>query len=125
VDAKDQVLGRLATRIARILQGKHKATFTPNFLCGDKVVVINASQIKVTGNKVDDKVYDWYSGYHSGRHEITYKQLLAKNPGKIIYVAVKGMLPRTLLAKRMIRGLKVYPGEKHEQAAQKPEKVVL
>lgn len=118
IDAKDKVLGRLSTRIARILQGKTKATYSPNFLCGDKVVVINASLIKITGNKLENKMYDRYSGYPGGIKEISMKDLQAKNPSRVLYCAVRGMLPRSMLAKRMIRGLRIYPGEKHEQEAQ-------
>lgn len=123
IDAKDQVLGRLSTRIAHILQGKHKPTYSPNFLCGDKVVVINSKHLKITGNKLINKIYDTYSGYPSGLKEKSMTSIMTKSPTKILYLAVKGMLPKTLLAKRMIRGLKIYPEEAHEQTAQKPNKV--
>lgn len=123
VDAKDKVLGRLSTRIAKILQGKTKATYSPNFLCGDKVIVINAKHIKITGNKLENKNYDRYSGYPGGIKEISLKHLQEKNPSRVLYCAVRGMLPKTLLAKRMIRGLKIYPEEKYEQEAQQPTKV--
>lgn len=123
IDAKDKVLGRLSTRIAKILQGKTKATYSPNFLCGDKVVVINAKHLKFTGNKFEDKIYDKYSGYPGGIKEINLKTLQAKNPSRVLYNAVKGMLPKTMLAKRMIRGLKVYAEDKHEQEAQNPIKL--
>lgn len=123
IDAKDEVLGRLSTRIARILQGKTKPTYTPNFLCGDKVVVINAKYVKLTGTKLEHKMYDKYSGYPGGISEISLKNLQAKSPTRILYCAVKGMLPRSLLAKRMLRSLKIYPENKHEQVAQQPVKL--
>jgi large subunit ribosomal protein L13 len=123
IDAKDKVLGRLSTRIARILQGKTKATYSPNLLCGDRVVVINASQIKITGNKLENKMYDRYSGYPGGIKEISMKDMQAKNPSRLLYCAVRGMLPKSMLAKRMIRGLKIYPDAKHEQEAQQPIKL--
>ena len=123
VDAKDKVLGRLSTRIAKILQGKTKATYSPNFLCGDKVIVINAKHIKITGNKLENKNYDRYSGYPGGIKEISLKRLQEKNPSRVLYCAIRGMLPKTLLAKRMIRGLKIYPEDKHGQEAQQPTKI--
>ncbi|MDD4183366.1 MAG: 50S ribosomal protein L13 [Candidatus Omnitrophica bacterium] len=123
VDAKDQVLGRLSTRIAKILQGKTKATYSPNFLCGDKVIVINAKHVKITGNKLESKNYDRYSGYPGGIKDISLKRLQEKNPSRVLYCAVRGMLPKTLLAKRMIRGLKVYAEDKYEQEAQQPTKI--
>lgn len=123
IDAKDKVLGRLSTRIAKILQGKTKATYTPNFLCGDKVIVINAKHIKITGNKLENKNYDRYSGYPGGIKEISLKRLQEKNPSRVLYCAVRGMLPKTLLAKRMIRGLKIYAENKHDQEAQQPVKL--
>jgi len=123
IDAKDQVLGRLSTRIAKILQGKTKATYSPNFLCGDRVVVINASHVKLTGNKLENKMYDRYSGYPGGIKEISMKDLQAKNPSRLLYCAVRGMLPKSMLAKRMIRGLRIYADEKYEQVAQQPIKI--
>jgi large subunit ribosomal protein L13 len=123
IDAKDKVLGRLSTRIAKILQGKTKPTYSPNFLCGDKVVVVNAKHIKVTGAKMEHKIYDKYSGYPSGIKEINLKTLQEKNPSRVLYSAVRGMLPKTFLGKRMLRSLKIYPDEKHEQQAQQPVKL--
>jgi len=123
IDAKDMVLGRLATRIARILMGKTKPGYTPNFICGDKVVVINAKLVKYTGNKLKKKIYDKYSGYPSGRKEITLEELNKKNPVLALRSAVKGMLPRNVLAKQMLRNLKIYPENKHAHEAQKPEKI--
>lgn len=123
IDAQGRILGRLATRIAKILQGKHKACFTPNSICGDKVVVINAEQIRVTGKKVKEKIYDKYSGYPGGRKEINLKQLTEKNPTKALRYAVSGMLPKNKLRKEMLRSLKIYPAAEHKQAAQKPEEI--
>ena len=123
VDARNKTLGRIATRIAKILQGKTKPTYSPNFLCGDYVVVINARYIKVTGKKLEEKIYDRYSGYPGGRKEITLKELMKKNPSKALYLAVKGMLPKNKLRKRMLRALKIYPEDKHPHLAQKPEKI--
>ncbi|MFH1768399.1 MAG: 50S ribosomal protein L13 [Candidatus Omnitrophota bacterium] len=123
IDAKDKILGRLASRIARILQGKTKATYTPNFLSGDNVVVINAEYIRVTGNKLKDKVYDKYSGYPSGRKKITLTQLMEKNPVKVLHLAVKGMLPRNILGRQMLRLLKIYRHDEHCHQGQKPQKI--
>ncbi len=125
VDAKDQVLGRLATRIARVLTGKHKPIFTPNAICGDKVVVINARYIKLTANKYNTKVYDRYSGYPGGLKNMSLKELMQKNPTKVLYIAVKGMLPKNNLGREMIKSLKVYPESQHEQQAQKPQLINL
>ncbi len=123
IDAKDKVLGRLACRIARILQGKNKATYTPNSFCGDRVVVINAKHIKVTGNKHQKKVYDKYSGYPSGRKVMKLKVLAEKNPAAVLQIAVKGMLPRNNIGAQMFKSLKVYPEAEHNQAAQKPQTI--
>ncbi len=123
VDARNKVLGRFASRIARILQGKHKPTYSPNFLCGDIVVVVNAKYIKVTGTKLKTKIYDKYSGYPSGRKEITLEQLLQKNPTKVLRMAVKGMLPKNQLAKIMLRSLKIYLEDECPHAGQKPQKI--
>lgn len=125
VDAKDQVLGRLATRIALVLQGKHKPIFTPNAICGDKVVVINARYVKLTADKYNTKVYDRYSGYPSGLKNMSLKDLMKKNPTKVLYTAVKGMLPKNNLGREMIKSLKVYPENQHMQQAQKPELINL
>jgi large subunit ribosomal protein L13 len=123
IDAKDKVLGRLSSRIAKILQGKHKATYSPNFLCGDHVVVINAKHVKITGNKLKQKAYDRYSGYPGGIKEITMERLAEKNPTRILYLAVQGMVPRTLLGKRMMRLLNVYPDATHGHVAQNPKAI--
>ena len=125
VDAKDKVLGRLASRIAMILQGKNKATYTPNMLGGDKVVVINASLIKVSANKFKTKIYDKYSGYPSGRKEITLKGLMDKKPERALQAAVKGMLPKNHLGRMMYKSFKVFAGDKHKHAAQKPKTIEI
>ncbi len=125
VDAKDEILGRLASKIAMILRGKNKASFTPHVDCGDNVVVINASQIKLTGNKMTDKQYVSHSGYPGGQKFITPEALLAKKPIAVVEKAVKGMLPKNRLGRELFRNLYVYEGAEHAQEAQKPKKVEL
>ncbi|MBI4597290.1 MAG: 50S ribosomal protein L13 [Candidatus Omnitrophica bacterium] len=120
IDAKDQVLGRLATRIAMILRGKHKPTFTPFLDTGDFVVVINADKVAVTGNKLKNKVYRRYSGYPSGHKEITLERLLKTHPERVISQAVKGMMPDGSLGRHLLTKLKVYAGAQHPHAAQQP-----
>ena len=121
VDAKDKVLGRLSTRIARILQGKNKPSYSPNFLCGDRVIVINVKHVKISANKGESKIYDKYTGFHSGRKEMRFKILMEKNPSRILYLAVKGMLPKSNLGAQMLRSLRIYPEGEHKQLAQKPQ----
>lgn len=123
IDARDKVLGRLSTRIARILQGKDSPRYTPNLLIGSKVVVINARHIRVTGNKDEKKMYDKYSGYSSGRKEIPLKRLKEKNHTLALYSAVKGMLPKNSLGKIMLRSLKIHLDDKHTHQAQKPQEI--
>ena len=123
IDAKDRILGRLSTRIAKILQGKHKAVYSPNFLCGDRVIVVNAKYIRVTGDKLNQKMYDKYSGYPSGRREINLKELQSKNPSKVIYYAVKGMLPKSTLGKQMLKSLSIYEEGEHKHQGQQPKKI--
>ncbi len=125
VDAKDKTLGRLASKIAIILMGKHKPYYTPHVDCGDFVVVINADKIKLTGSKWDKKVYYWHTGYLGGIKSRTAKQMLEKKPEFLIYHAVKGMLPKNNLARRMLKKLKVYAGEMHPHTAQKPESIEI
>lgn len=125
VDASGQVLGRLATQIAKYLRGKHKPAFTPHADTGDYVIVINAQKIKVTGNKTHDKIYYSHSGFPGGIKEITFEKLHAKNPAKIIELAVKGMLPKNPLGRAMLRKLKVYDSEEHPHTAQMPELINL
>ncbi len=121
VDAKGQNLGRLASRIAPILRGKHKPTFTPNQDIGDFIVVINADQIVVTGNKLDEKLYYRYSGYPGGLSETKLRNVLGKFPERALTAAVKGMLPDGALGRAMLKKLKVYAGSEHPHAAQKPQ----
>jgi len=121
VDAKDVVLGRLSTEVASILRGKHKATFTPNVDCGDYVIVINAEKVALTGKKLTDKIYYQHSGYSSGLKTRNAKEMLEKQPQKLVERAVKGMLPKTKLGNAMYRKLYVYCGEEHPHQAQKPE----
>ena len=125
VDAKDEVLGRLASKVAKILRGKNKPSFTPHVDCGDNVIVINASQIKLTGNKMTQKQYVSHSGYPGGQKFITPEALLAKKPIAVIEKAVKGMLPKNSLGRELFRNLYVYEGSEHDQEAQKPKKVDL
>lgn len=121
VDAKDQVLGRLASRIAMVLRGKHKPTFTPFIDAGDFVVVVNCAQIKTTGNKAEQKIYERYSGYPGGRRTRTLAQVLATHPDRALRQAVKGMMPDGPLGRQQLRKLKIYNGAAHRQTAQKPE----
>ena len=121
VDAEGMTLGRLASEVARVLRGKNKPTFTPHIDTGDYVIVINAEKIKVTGKKLDQKVYYHHSGYVGGLKETTLKEKLAKKPEQVIELAVKGMLPKGPLGRQMYRKLFVYAGPEHKHAAQKPE----
>jgi large subunit ribosomal protein L13 len=121
VDAAGKTLGRLASEVAKRLRGKHKPEFTPHVDTGDYIVVINAQDIKVTGNKTKDKIYYSHSGFPGGIKEITFEKLLAKKPERIFEIAVKGMLPKNPLGRAMYRKLKVYAGATHEHAAQQPQ----
>lgn len=109
IDAKGKVLGRLASKIATILQGKHKPVYTPNQNMGDFVVVINAKDIVLTGKKWDQKIYRWHSGYPGGLKEITARKLWEKHPERILYLAVRGMLPKNFQRERMLKKLKIFP----------------
>ncbi len=120
IDAQDKILGRLATVVASILRGKNKPIYTPHIDTGDQVIVINAAKIKVTGDKLEQKTYKYYSGYPSGQREVKLGSLLLKKPQEVIYHAVKGMLPHNKLGSKMLKKLKVYPGKEHSQQAQKP-----
>lgn len=125
VDATDKVLGRLATRIATVLRGKHKPSFTPHVDTGDFVVVINADKIALTGQKADQKYYKWHTGYPGGYRTRTYKQMLEKHPERILEHAVKGMLPKNKLGRQMFKKLKVFAGSEHPHSAQKPTELPL
>ncbi|HUS64100.1 MAG TPA: 50S ribosomal protein L13 [Kofleriaceae bacterium] len=124
-DLKDQVLGRAATRIAMVLRGKHKPTYTPNVDCGDFVIVVNAGSVKLTGNKMDGKLYRHHTEYPGGLISIPAKQLLATYPDRAIRRAVWGMLPKGPLGRRLIKKLKIYSGAEHEHAAQQPRPLAL
>ena len=121
VDATDMTLGRLASEVAKVLRGKNKPIFTPHIDCGDNVIVINAEKIKVTGKKMDQKVYYHHSDYVGGLKEATLREKLAKNPEQVIELAVKGMLPKGPLGRQMFTKLHVYAGPEHKHEAQKPE----
>lgn len=125
VDATGQTLGRLATEVARILRGKHKPQYTPHIDSGDYVVVINASKIEVTGRKLDQKKYYRFSGYPSGLKEKTLRQMMEKSSDQVIKKAVKGMLPRNILGRRILKKLKVYAGPEHPHQAQQPQPLEL
>lgn len=125
VDARDQVLGRLASRIAAYIRGKHKPIFTPHVDTGDFVVVVNADKIRVTGKKLEDKVYYHHTGYVGNIKEKTLKNRMNSEPEKVIEDAVWGMLPKNRLGRAMIKKLKVYRGAKHDHAAQKPELIEI
>jgi large subunit ribosomal protein L13 len=121
VDAEDVVLGRMATRIASVLRGKHKVSFTPHVDTGDYVIVVNAQKVKLTGRKLDQKLYHRYSGYFGGLKSVPASDVLAKDPERVIVQAVKGMLPKNRLGRQMLRKLKVYGGADHPHAAQLPQ----
>ena len=121
VDAADLVLGRLSTEVATLLRGKHKPTFTPHVDCGDYVIIVNAEKVKLTGNKLEDKYYRYHTGYIGGLKEIQYKTLMKEHSDKAVMQAVKKMLPKNALGRKMLTNLRVYKDDKHEQTAQKPE----
>ena len=120
IDAEGQTLGRVATKVATVLKGKHKPTYTPHVDCGDYVIVINASKVNLTGNKLEDKMYYNHSGYTGGLRERNAKTMIEKYPEEMIERAVKGMLPKGPLGRQMIKKLFVYAGDTHNQQAQKP-----
>lgn len=121
VDATDMTLGRLASEVAKVLRGKNKPIFTPHIDCGDNVIVINAEKIKVTGKKMNQKVYYHHSDYVGGLKEATLREKLEKKPEQVIELAVKGMLPKGPLGRQMFTKLHVYAGPEHKHEAQKPE----
>ena len=121
VDATGYTLGRLASEVAKVLRGKNKAIFTPHIDTGDYVIVVNADKIKVTGKKLDQKIYYHHSDYVGGMKETTLREMMAKKPERVIELAVKGMLPKGPLGRSMIKKLHVYAGAEHPHAAQKPE----
>ncbi len=121
VDAEGQTLGRLATKVATVLRGKHKATYTPHVDCGDYVIVINASKVKLTGNKLNDKMYYNHSGYPGGLRERNAATMISKYPEEMVERAIKGMLPHNALGAKMYKKLFVYADANHKHEAQKPE----
>jgi large subunit ribosomal protein L13 len=125
VDADGQTVGRLATRVASILRGKHKPTFTPNVDTGDFVLVINAEKVKMTGKRMDQKTYYHNTFYPGGARHEKFSELMAKHPERIIQEAVKGMLPKNSLGRKTFKKLKVYAGTEHEHAAQQPQALSL
>lgn len=125
VDATDKILGRLSTEIARMLRGKHKPEYTPHVDVGDFIIVINAEKVKVTGRKLDQKLYYRHTGYPGGLKSITLRRQLEKFPERVIEAAVKGMLPRGPLGRQMFKKLKVYAGPDHPHEAQQPEPLAL
>ena len=125
VDAEGIALGRLASRVASVLRGKNKPTFTPNVDTGDFVIVINTDKVVLTGKKLEDKFYRYHTGYIGGLKEISYKKLMAEKSDLAVYEAVKGMLPKNSLGRDMIKKLRVYKGAEHNHAAQKPEVLTI
>jgi len=125
VDASGKVLGRLASQIAKILMGKHKPNYTPHVDMGDYVIVVNADKVVLTGKKWKQKVYYWHSGYPGGLKSMTAEQMLQKHPERLVWLAVKRMLPKTVLGRRMLKRLKVYASPTHPHEAQKPELISL
>ncbi len=125
VDASDQVLGRLASRIATVLRGKHKPIYTPHMDVGDFVVVVNAAQVKVTGKKTDQKRYYRYTGYPGGLRVEEYRKLMRERPERVLRHAVWGMLPHNSLGRKLLKKLKIYPGAEHPHQAQQPEPLPL
>lgn len=123
VDATDQTLGRLASQVAHVLRGKHKATFTPSLDCGDNVIIVNAAKVRLTGNKWRDKQYEHHTGYMGGIKRISAEHLLEKHPERLLSIAIKGMLPKTKLGRKMLTNLRVFADDKHGQESQKPEPI--
>ncbi|HCC71066.1 MAG TPA: 50S ribosomal protein L13 [Bacteroidales bacterium] len=125
VDAEGEILGRLASKVAKLIRGKHKPDFTPHVDCGDNVVIINAEKVVMTGSKWDDKEYIRYSGYPGGQKSVVASEMLKKHPERVVENAVRGMLPRNRLGRAIFKNLYVYAGGNHEQEAQKPKKIEL
>ena len=125
VDAEGQTLGRLCSEIAKVLRGKNKPIFTPHADCGDYVIVVNAEKIRVSGKKLDQKMYYHHSGYVGGLKETTLREMLSRHPERVVEHGVKGMLPKGPLGRKIYKKLFVYVGSEHKHAAQKPEKLVF
>lgn len=125
IDAEGQVLGRLASKIAFMIRGKHKTNFTPHVDCGDNVIIINAEKVRLTGKKLTDKVYVRHTGYPGGQRFATPRLLLEKHPQRILEMAIKGMLPKNSLGRKIYGNLHVYAGDQHPHAAQQPTSITL
>jgi len=125
VDAEGEVLGRLASKVAKLIRGKHKVNYTPHVDCGDNVIVINAEKVSLTGNKWEAKEYIRHTGYPGGQRKTTAAEMLEKHPERLVEKAVKGMLPKNKLGSKLYKNLYVYVGNEHQQEAQKPTKVNL
>jgi large subunit ribosomal protein L13 len=125
LDATDQILGRLATRAASLLRGKHKPVFTPHMDLGDHVIVINAEKIKLTGNKLEGKLYQHHTGYPGGLKTIAAGKMLAEHPERLVFKAIEGMIPHNTLGSEIVRKLRVYKGSEHPHQAQQPETLTL
>ena len=125
VDAENQVLGRMASRIAHYIKGKHKTTYTPHVDCGDKIIVINADKIRLTGNKMATKEYQFYSGYPGGQKKRTVEQMLTKRPDFVVLNAVRGMLSRNKLRKMQLKNLHIYASAEHPHKAQNPKELKI
>ena len=125
IDAKEAVLGRLATKVATVLKGKHKPTYQPHVDNGDYIVVINAESIRVTGNKLEDKVYYRHTGYVGNMKKTNLSKMMSKDPSFVIFNAVNGMLPKNPLGRSMLKKLKIYNNEQHNHTAQKPKKIEI
>ena len=121
IDAAGKPLGRVASEAAKLLRGKHKPTYTPNIDNGDHVIILNCNDIVLTGHKLDQKIYRHHSGYIGGMKETTAREMLAKSPEKMMMLAIKGMLPKNSLGRQMLKKVRVYAGNEHENIAQKPE----
>jgi large subunit ribosomal protein L13 len=125
VDAEGQTLGRMASKVAKLLRGKYKPSFTPHADCGDNVIIINAEKINLTGNKWTDKTYIRHTGYPGGQRTLSATELFSKDPAKLVEKSVKGMLPKNKLGSALFRNLKVYAGAEHKQEAQEPTTINL
>jgi len=125
VDAQGKILGRMATEIARVLRGKHKPVFTPNVDTGDFVIVVNARGVKLSGKKLDKKIYYRHTEYPGGIRERTAAKMLAEKPEELVRLAVKGMLPKNRLSRKLVTKLKIYPGAQHPHDAQKPQPLAI
>ena len=121
IDAENKPLGRVASEAAKLLRGKHKPTFTPNIDTGDHVIILNCKEVVLTGRKMDQKIYRHHSGYIGGMKETTAREMMDKKPEEMMFLAIKGMLPKNSLGRQSIKKLRVYAGSEHENAAQKPE----